>query len=337
MQQSPSLPGFAVPRLARLIRESVDRMHLDLSGVRVLTEAATGAYVVTPVIAALAGADVTAVTQASRYGSVADVTRATRELAEGFGVSERIAIQSNRTEADFATADLVTNSGHLRPIVGDFARAMRPGSALSLMFETWEIQAGRTDLDLQVLLDRGVRVAGTNERHPHVDVFSYLGGMAVALLCDSGVPAYNSRIAVLCDNDFRGYIVAGLRAAGSTVYDVPSLAEIGDVQLDAIVVARTPTGDSVLTGEDVRILASQPGTIVIQYWGDLDRAALSGVAVPVWPATAPAPGHMAVLPSRVGPDAIVRLQAGGLKVGELLLRAPQEITADDLEYIDELD
>ena len=41
-------------------------------------------------------------------------------------------------------------------------------------------------------------------------------------------------------------------------------------------------------------------------------------AVPVWPEAPPAPGHMAILPSAVGPEPIVRLQAGGLKVGEVL-------------------
>ena len=34
------------------------------------------------------------------------------------------------------------------------------------MFESWEIQAGRFDLALDEAVDRGIRVAGTNERHP---------------------------------------------------------------------------------------------------------------------------------------------------------------------------
>ena len=63
-----------------------------------------------------------------------------------------------------------------------------------------------------------------------------------------------------------------------------------------------------------------PGTVLVQYWGDADRAAAAAAGVPVWPPEAPHPGHMGVLPSAVGPEPIVRLQAGGLKVGEVLAR-----------------
>ena len=61
---------------------------------------------------------------------------------------------------------------------------MRPGTVVPLMFEAWEIDLGRHDVDLAALSAHGVRFAGTNERHPAVDVFSYLGPMAVKLLAD---------------------------------------------------------------------------------------------------------------------------------------------------------
>ena len=51
-----SRPGLNPLRLVRLMRQAVARCELDLSGAVVLTEAASGAYVVTPVLAALAGA-----------------------------------------------------------------------------------------------------------------------------------------------------------------------------------------------------------------------------------------------------------------------------------------
>ena len=82
-------------------------------------------------------------------------------------------------------------------------------------------------------------------------------------------------------------------------------------------------------------LADQaPGTIVAQYWGDVDRDALIAAGVPVWPAVAPAPGHMGILPSAVGPEPVVRLQAAGLKVGEVLCKDPKHLTRADLDYVD---
>jgi hypothetical protein len=66
------------------------------------------------------------------------------------------------------------------------------------------------------------------------------------------------------------------------------------------------------------IVRSAPGAVVVQYWGDLNRAALATASVPVWPPEPPPPGHMGILPAAIGPEPIVRLQAGGLKVGEVL-------------------
>ena len=73
------MPGFK-----NKIEDAVDRLNLDLSGKVVLTEAATGAYIVTPVIAALAGAEVYAFTKDTRYGTVAEVRKQTNELIELF-------------------------------------------------------------------------------------------------------------------------------------------------------------------------------------------------------------------------------------------------------------
>ncbi len=56
-------------RVFRLIDEAIERLGLQLSGLRVLTEAASGAFVVTPLIAARAGASrVHAVTTDSVHG-----------------------------------------------------------------------------------------------------------------------------------------------------------------------------------------------------------------------------------------------------------------------------
>ena len=47
-------PGLDPRRLIRLMSAAIGRCGLDLSGLTVLTEAASGAYVVTPVLAAMA-------------------------------------------------------------------------------------------------------------------------------------------------------------------------------------------------------------------------------------------------------------------------------------------
>jgi hypothetical protein len=332
-------PGLAGPRLARLVDDAVQRCALDLRGVSVLTEAATGPYAVTPVLAAAAGASVVALTASTRYGTLDDVRAVTLDLAERLGVTNRITVTDERSPKLFAEADVITNSGHVRPICGDAADAIRPDAVLSLMFEAWEIQAGRLDLDLDGLRARGVRIAGTNERHPHVDVFSFLGPMAVVQLADAGVSAYHGTIAVLCDNPFSDYLHLGLLAAGARAVTASNLADLLAVPaVDALIVALRPTGASVLSADALRSIALHwPDATIVQFWGDVDRSRCAELNLACWPTTSPGTGHMGVLPSRLGPEPIVRLQAGGLKVAQVLLKPPQERTSQDLAYLDPLD
>ena len=105
----------------------------------------------------------------------------------------------------------MTNSGHVRPIDTSLIGGMKRGAVIALMYESWEFRPD--DLDLDACLRAAVLVGGTNERHPQIDVFSYLGPMAVRLLHDAGVSAYRASVLLLCDNPFRSFLEHGLRRA----------------------------------------------------------------------------------------------------------------------------
>ena len=150
-----------------------------------------------------------------------------------------------------------------------------------------------------------------------------------------------TRIAFCCCVTIRlaPFIERGLIGAGASVDRVETLSRAtNDRTYDAILVALRPGPEPVLSAEDaVTIRDYWPGAVVAQFWGDIDRSALSAAAIPVWPIEAPAPGHMGILPSAIGPEPIVRLQAGGLKVAELLLRRRGELNQRDLEFLQVLD
>jgi hypothetical protein len=315
-----SPPGFNAGRVASLIKEAVSGCSLDLSGLTVVTEAASGAYVVTPVLAAVAGATVHAVTRATAYGSVQDVIDETLDLADASGVAQNIQIVTAVEPRVLSQADIITNSGHVRPIDGGLLAHAKTTAVIPLMYEAWEFRA--SDVDLAECRARSIAVAGTNERHPSVDVFSFLGIMAVKLLLDAGVAVYRSQVLLLCDNEFRSFIERGLVQSGAAVQVATSAEQAPSGRYDAIVVALQPRSTSVLDAADAASIASRwPGAVVAQYWGDIDREALRQRAIEVWPPAAPGTGHMGILPSAVGPEPIVRLQCGGLKVGEILARA----------------
>ncbi|HVN85467.1 MAG TPA: hypothetical protein VMW17_11535 [Candidatus Binatia bacterium] len=331
-----ALPGFNQTRLLTLMHAAVKRCDLDLSDAVVFTEAATGAYVVTPVLAALAGANVTAIARPTRHGTVEQVADTTNSLARAAGVSERIRITTERTQTDIGQADIVTNSGHVRPVDAEMVGWMKPSAVIPLMYEAWEFRDG--DVDLEACKRRGIRVAGTNERHPSVDVFSYLGIMAVKLLLDAGIAVYGCKILVCCDNPFEPYLRRGLRQAGAEVECVGALvaASLSD-EFDALLVALRPQAHVVIGPTEAALIRERsPGAVVAQYWGDIDRSALDTAGVRYWPPAAPALGHMAILPAAVGPEPTVRLQAGGLKVAEILWRSRNPRARVDRSYLTEL-
>jgi len=315
-------PGLNPRRLINLMETAIKRCQLDLSQAVVLTEAASGAYIVTPLVAAMAGAKrVFALTRTTRYGSVEEIAAQTLDLARLAGVEGRIEVITEKEATIIAQADIVTNSGHVRPIDAQMVSWMKPTAVIPLMYEAWEFRSG--DVDLAACRQHGIAVAGTNERHPAVDVFSFLGILAVKLLLDAGIAVYGSHILLLCDNPFRPFIERGLVGAGASVHVLESLPPAGwDKTYDAILVALRPRLEPVLSAADATMLADCcPGAVIAQFWGDVDRSALSTANVPVWPLEAPAPGHMGILLSAIGPEPIVRLQTGGLKVGEVLWRA----------------
>jgi hypothetical protein len=322
-------PGLNAQRLVRLMRAAVARCQLDLAGRVILTEAATGAYAVTPVLAALAGAEVYALAATTGFGSAVELRKTTEELAALAGVTESIRFVTEKSPAVVGAADIVTNSGQVRPIDASFVARMKPSSVVPLMYESWEYR--RSDVDLEACRARSIVVAGTNERHPAVDVFSFLGTMAIKQLHDAGIAVRGSRLVVLCDNSFAPFIVKGLRDAGADVTQTHQLTEATlNGQCDAVLLALQPdTGRSVDAAQVTLLSDRAPGAVLVQYWGDADRLALAAAGVPVWPEVAPKAGHMGILPSAVGPEPVIRLQAGGLKVGQLLTDGLDQASAEE--------
>jgi hypothetical protein len=159
--------------------------------------------------------------------------------------------------------------------------------------------------------------------------------MAVRHLHDAGIAVLGSHIMLLCDNDFEPFILSGLESCGAKVSQARRLTrQLLNLQCDAVLIALKPGDAPVLTAADADLLGHYaPGTTVVQYWGDVDRKALADFGVPVWPRQEPEAGHMAVLPSAIGPEPIVRLQAGGLKVGEVLARGLDLATAAERAFI----
>lgn len=329
--------------LLNKLRNRVQALNLDLRGKVVLTEAATGAYVVTPILAALAGAKVFAFSKSTAYGTVDEVFAKTRQIyehAEEGGLD--ITFIDSIIPDVIAQADIITNSGHLRPLDEEKLKYARDGAVIPLMYEAWEWR--NADMDIDYIRQRGFKVGGTNERHPEVDVFNFLGDMAVKQILDAGLCLYSNKFLLICNNDFGPHIaqVMAKMCAGLGVidqqknrpkYQMENVEWIGNFpevsipekyrHAEAIIFTAYPFDDIWIGNDntpipinDLKNGLSQP--LILRYSGDVDTKALDAAGIRYFPEHVPT-GHMGILPSAIGYDPVIRLQAGGLKAGEALI------------------
>jgi hypothetical protein len=120
-------------RCRRLIGKAIEATGLDLRGLTVLTEAASGVYKLSPLIAALAGGRVFTLARDSRYERAEEIVRDTAELAAIWGIS--YTPLAGREDERIGEADIVTNLGFVRPLDAPFLRRLKPTVVIPLVHE----------------------------------------------------------------------------------------------------------------------------------------------------------------------------------------------------------
>jgi hypothetical protein len=302
-------------------------MNIDLSDIRVLTEAATGPFATTAVIASLAGAsEVIAVTRDSRWGTANDAIRAVRSLAEFTGVAERIRFFQGNPRDVANGCDLVTNLGFVRPIDRAMIEIIGAMSAVALMWEPWEFRDG--EIDLVASRERGVPVVATAETHPQVRTFDYLGPTVGRLLLNDGIELVRSRVLVLGSDPFGGAVAEWLAAAGAIVArgdadNWASLVVDTPTPFDAVIIAEHRDHKSIIDSRHSVALDKlhQSGSPVVRVAGAIDRQALQSHRVALLPDVDVSRGFMAVTTAYAGARPVVDLHAAGLKAASLAVRA----------------
>jgi hypothetical protein len=164
-----------------LLKELVERFSINLSGLTIYTEAASGPYLFAPILAAFAGAKkVFAQTCDSRFSKANEVKSETIKVAKSFGLSNRIEVLTNRCHNSLSEADIVTNTGFVRPIDRDLISKLKQTAVIPLMWETWEFRP--SDFDLEYCKAKEILVLGTNESRPPCDMSNFIGWTSIKLL-----------------------------------------------------------------------------------------------------------------------------------------------------------
>tara|TARA_B110000483_G_scaffold242817_1_gene329911 strand:- start:586 stop:1617 length:1032 start_codon:yes stop_codon:yes gene_type:complete len=314
-------------RAIRIILDSIDRLELSLSGLTVLTEVGTNYYLYTPIIAALAGAKrVYAWTGDTPYGLGSETIKKCKELAKKLDVLDRIEFSNNKQNIQhIESANIITNSGFLRPIDKNFLRYVNSKKCVvSLMFEAWEFR--ESDLDLQACRKANIKVAGTWENHPSIKVFNATGHLAVKLIMEAGFEVYGNNIAVWSADDFGITAAKELKslAATSVLLTADKTELISALpQLDFIYfcdyagISPLIGSGGILEFDDIKDI--NPSLGIVHLFGDLDLEECSNHGLRVYPHKNGCAQVMTETLAYLGPEPSLKLTIAGFKVGQSLI------------------
>lgn len=316
-------------RVKRLIEEAIVHNNLDLTDLVVFTEAASKNYVVTPIIASIAGATrVYAITSDSPYGKVKDVEVFTYNFAEFCDVRDKIKVVFEKKKEIINQANIITNLGFVRPLDKNFVEMMNKKAVIPYMCEAWECREG--DIDIKACEHKNIPIMTTNEDYLGLGVFDFCGNLCLKMLFELEIEIYKSKIVIVSGDKFGKVIEKYLRAIGADVYLIENLkSEVNRRYLedsDAVVVADYTNNDVFVGAENAQMSAKELVGLsrkisVIQFAGDVDINELDKCNIPYFPQKRVGKFRMGMTLAELGPKPVIDLHCAGLKVGEVMARA----------------
>lgn len=324
-------------RELKICKELIRVLNLDLKGLTVLTECASGPYLFLPITAALAGAQVIAAGVDSRFGSFEanrdDLLRITQDLSMHGRVNA--VPKSALYTMDLANVNIVTNSGGLRPIDRPLIELFSKNCVLPLMWEPWEFR--KQDLDIKACQEKEVIVLGTNEQNHLINNLNYTQFLALKLMFDLGNEINNNLIVLLGGGKLGELTFNALTALGLEVWWYGSnhkaskpyerLPEILTSSRNADVILNVEHHNaSRILGKDgivsfARIAESLNCIMYGHLAGNVDEQELKESGIKYLPQPLLPFGYFSYDSTKLGPRPALELNALGLKVGEILARA----------------
>lgn len=314
-------------RIRELIDAAIKFNNLDLKDLIVFTESASKNFVVTPIIAAMSGAKVYAVTSDSQYGKAKDIKEFTDNFAQFCGVGDKIDVVFEKKEEIINRANIITNLGFVRPIDKKFVELMNKNSVIPYMCEAWEYREG--DVDINACKSRNIPVMATNEDFIGLEVIDSVGPLCIKMLFELEIEVYKSKIVIVSGDKFGKIIKKYLKAIGAEVYLIENLKSQENRRYledcDALVAADY-RGDNILIGDGGQISGNELVELsrkisVVQFAGDVDIYELDKYNISYFPKTRVGKYRMGMTMAELGPKPVIDLHCAGLKVGEIMAKA----------------
>lgn len=340
----------------KIIKNSIKKVNLDLSGLTILTEAATGHWIYTPFIAAFANASsIICKTRNSKYGTSNEIIKNFLNLSQFLGFQNKITVVDNLNSDIIQQADIVTNSGLVRPIDKNFINSMKKSAVISLMWEPWEFRD--SDIDLSSCWKNEISILGVNETNDLLNCMDCAGDLLKKILKINNLSIKNKNVILVAENKSASFIIDTLHSANvSSLVCVSKIfskelqkkgvnvisSNLNDPSVepflkkcDIIIIDSIPIKDKIIGGAGLKISKLKeisPKVKIIVYFGSVDYLELKNNGIECYPEQNPGDQHMGWTADLLGPKIIIESNTLGLKVGEILARLRLEgLSARDTE------
>ena len=296
---------------------------LNLKGLKIFTEIASGSYQYTSIACLLAGADIVyGIVKDSSYGKKEDVISDVFKIGKQFNVSDRLVSVFSKDKDYISNCDIITNSGFVRPIDRKTISYMKPTAVIALMFECWEFNDKHLDLD--ACKEKDIIVVGVNEHHHLLNLFSAFPYKICKLLFDANMSIYNNKILLIASGEV-GDLISQFFLKNDIFYDrisfddnlrsCPKLSKY-----DTIVVAELYHKDIDIISKNgfistKKLKESNPLVQIVYSYGSINREDIHSNNLALYPED-----DRNVIGDYLSSEIPIRLNVASLKVGEIISR-----------------
>ncbi len=315
-------------RYHKIIVESIEILQLNLDNITVLTEVASGLFLYTPIIAALAGAKrVYAVVNDSIYGKAEDIIKECLNIARFLNIDiSQFEFSKNNVPITFLqNADIVTNSGHLRPLNEEKLKYLKPCAAIPIMYEKWELRTN--DIDVAFCKKNNITIAGTWENHPDLQIFDFCKHLMLKIIFEAGYEIKENNIIIFSSDHYGVLLKAGCEELGANnilvstnIEEITSSMPMADFiffcDYNNLNVLLDNTSASLFNLKEIKKLNKSLG--IIHLAGAIDMQYVNDEGFHLYPNKNGYVQKMTQTLAYLGPKPLLLLQTAGLKVGQEL-------------------
>ena len=316
-------------RIIRIINQEIKNLNLDLSGLNIITELGSNGYMLGPLIATLAGAKkVTTLTKDSFFGKSDEIINGFKAFFPDEEYQNKIDTKIELTDKDFKSADIITNTGFLRPIDTSIIEILRPNVVIPLMYDKWELR--EDDIDILACTSQNIKISGTNEDLDLYPIFDFCGLLATKLALESDFEIRENKIIVWSDDNFGKTIKKQFETLGAaSVCLTNNFQDVLDNVSDLDFILIADYNETRAYGTDYffdfnKLIKINHDIIFIHLFGNLNYDKLKEKEVKIYPPKNGYSKKMSYALDYLGIIPLIKLLAASFKVAECLIRGEKK-------------